>query len=57
MNRLVRVKKLEEKNNSDEVDLVLFIDDITTYKGNTYESDDFYRLYPHFKDAKTLEIK
>jgi predicted methyltransferase len=52
-----RLLKLEAKKiNSDDM-IVLFIDDTCTYDGKQYTTGQFYKLYPNFKNAITIEIE
>ena len=52
-----RIKKLEEKYQSDEVDIVVFIDDVANYQGKTYKQEEFYQLFPDFKNSVVVEIE
>lgn len=57
MNLKSRLLKLEQKENTDTNEVVLFIDDICTYKGVQYSKEEFYKLYPSFKSAKCIELE
>lgn len=57
MNIKTRILKLEAKKIDDKNIVVIFIDGICTYEDKQYTYDEFYKLYPDFKNAICVEIE
>ncbi|MBL1243496.1 MAG: hypothetical protein COA39_003710 [Sulfurimonas sp.] len=57
MNRKLRLQKLEEKKHKTTNDIILFIDDICTYKDKQYTRKEFDKEFPSFKNCINIEIE
>lgn len=56
MSIIKRIKKLEDKANIKEV-FILQIDNTIYFNGIEYQEENFYNLYPQYKNNKSIEIK
>ncbi len=52
-----RLEKLEQKTKTTNNDIILFIDDKAIYNGVEYTSEEFYKLYPKFKNEIFIELE
>ena len=56
MKAKTRLDKLEKKSSYKEDEFILIIDDTVHYKGNEYKEEEFYKLFPKFREEKMKEI-